>query len=365
MIDEVVFIDGNEAVGWGALAADCDAFFGYPITPQNNITEWFAKEYPKRGRAFVQTSSETASINWLYGGASVGKRVITSTSSPGWALMQETLSHMANTEVPCVIVLVQRGGPGQGTTRHAQMDYTSATKGGGNGGYKNIVLAPYSAQEANDLDQVAFYLADKYINPVIVLSDGIIGTTLETVTLKKLEFEKLPEKDWALRGKGRQKDKKRRVLTSAQGLVPSPRNPSFIALQKTLFEKHSRMEREEIRYEVHNMEDADLVLVAYGYSARVSMEAMWQARGIGLKVGMIRPVTLWPFPYQKVKEQAKKGNKILVVEDSLGQMLMDVKMACDDETEIGLVSCLDRHEAMEGGAIYPEKVLDKIRAMME
>ncbi|MDY6855647.1 MAG: 3-methyl-2-oxobutanoate dehydrogenase subunit VorB [Thermodesulfobacteriota bacterium] len=364
MMDEVVFIDGNEAVGWGALAADCDAFFGYPITPQNNITEWFAREFPKRGRVFVQTSSEVASINWLYGGASVGKRVITSTSSPGWALMQETLSHMANTEVPCVIVLVQRGGPGQGTTRHAQMDYTSATQGGGNGGYKNIVLAPYSAQEAHDLVQLAFYLADKYINPAIVLSDGIIGTTLETVILKKMEFEKLPEKNWALRGKGKQKDKKRRVLSSAQGLVPTLRNPSFVALQKTLFEKYSRMQREEIRYETHQLEDAELVLVAYGYCARVSMEAMSQARDIGLKVGMIRPITLWPFPYQPVKEQAKKGNKILVVEDSLGQMLMDVKMACDDRTEIGLVSCLDRHEAMEGGAIYPEKILDKIQEMI-
>ena len=273
-MEATIFIDGNEAVGWGALAADCDAFFGYPITPQNNITEWFAKEYPKRGKVFVQTSSESASINWLYGGASVGKRVITSTSSPGWALMQETLSHMANTEVPCVIVLVQRGGPGQGTTRHAQMDYSCVTTGGGQGGYKNIVLAPYSSQETYELLQIAFHLADKYINPVIVLSDGIIGTTMEQVVLKKLKFEQLPEKDWALRGKGKQKDKKRRVLSSAQGLFPTPRNPTFLALQKTLSKKYLRIINDEVRYETYNLDDADLVLVAYGYAARLSIEAM-------------------------------------------------------------------------------------------
>ena len=363
-MDEIVFIDGNEAVGWGALAAGCDAFFGYPITPQNNITEWFAREFPKRGRVFVQTASEVASINWLYGGASVGKRVMTSTSSPGWALMQETLSHMANTEVPCVIVLVQRGGPGQGTTRHAQMDYSSATLGGGHGGYKTIVLAPYSAQEAHDLLQVAFNLADKYLNPVIVLSDGIIGTTLEPVELRKLEFEESPEKDWALRGKGKHKDGKRRVLTSAQGLIPTPRNTSYLALQRTLLDKHEQMAKEEARYESCNLDDADLVLIAYGYCSRVSLEAMWQAREAGLKVGLIRPVTVWPFPYKTVKAQSRKGKKILVVEDSLGQMLMDVKLACGDEAEIDLVSCLDRHEAMEGGAIYPEKVLEKIRTMV-
>ncbi|MDY7030317.1 MAG: transketolase C-terminal domain-containing protein [Thermodesulfobacteriota bacterium] len=364
-MEDMVFIDGNEAIGWGALAADCDGFFGYPITPQNNITEWFAAEFPKRNKVFVQTSSETASINWLYGGASAGKRVITSTSSPGWSLMQETLSHIGNTEVPCVIVLVQRGGPGQGTTRHGQMDYSSATVGGGHGGYRNIVLAPYSAQEAHDLVQLAFHLADKYRNAVIVLSDGIVGTTMETVELKKLEFEPLPEKDWALKGKGKREDRTRRILTSAQGAVPSLRNPSYLALQKTLSEKHQQIIKEEVRFDTYNLEDSDLVLVAYGYSARVALEAMHQAREMGLKAGMIRPITVWPFPYDPVKLQAKQGKKILVVEDSLGQMLLDVELACGDRTEMELVSCLERHEPMEGGVIFPEVVLEKMKTMIQ
>ena len=363
-MNEIIFIDGNEAMGWGALAADCDAFYGYPITPQNNITEWFAKEFPKRGRVFAQTASEVASINWLYGGASVGKRVITSTSSPGWALMQETMSHMVNTEVPCVVVHVQRGAPGQGTTRHGQMDYSSVTMGGGHGGYKNIVLAPYTAQEAHDLVQLAFHLADKYCNPTIVLSDGIIGTTLEPLELRKLEFEKPSYKDWALRGKGKQKDKKRRLLTCGQGLFPTKKNPTFLALLNTLNDKFNLMQKDEVRYESENLDDADLIIVAYGYSARVSLEAMWQARELGLKVGIIRPITVWPFPEEIVKEHARQGKKMLVVEDSLGQMLVDVKLSCGDKTEIGMVSCLDRHEPMEGGAIFPEKVLEKIQEML-
>ncbi|MFH1625879.1 MAG: 3-methyl-2-oxobutanoate dehydrogenase subunit beta [Pseudomonadota bacterium] len=359
-----LFIDGNEAVGWGALAVGCDAFYGYPVTPQNNIGEWFAREFPKRGKVFAQTSSEVASINWLLGGATVGKRVITSTSGPGWPLMQETISHIVNCEVPCVIVLVQRGGPGQGTTRHGQMDYSSVTRGGGNGGYKNIVLAPYSAQEVHDLVQVAFHLADKYRNPVIVLSDGILGTTMEPVELRRLEFEELPEKDWALRGKGKQKGKNRNILSCGQGLMPTPRNPSYLALLNTLNDKFNEMEKEEVRYEAYNLDDADLVLVCYGYSARVSLEAMWLARKENLKVGMVRPITAWPFPYEAIKSEDRKGKKFLVVEDSLGQMIADVKMACDDKTEIGLVSCLARHEEREGGAIFPEKVVERIKTML-
>ena len=362
-MNERIFVNGNEAVGWGALAADCRAFFGYPITPQNEVTEWFAREFPKRGRIFIQTSSETASINWLYGGACVGARVMTSTSSPGWALMQETISHMVNTEVPCVVVLVQRGGPGQGTTRHAQMDYASATWGGGHGGYKNIVLTPASAQEVHDLMQLAFYLADKYCNPVIVLSDGIIGTMMEPIALREINFNSLPEKDWALRGKGRRKDGQRRLLSSAQGLIPTSRNPNYLTLLHTLHNKFQQMAAHEIRYEASLLEDAELVLVAFGYAARASLQAMNWARAEGIKVDMIRPITVWPFPSQIIKEEAEKGVKFLVVEDNLGQMVMDVKMASEGKAAIYLVSALDRHEAMEGGAIYPEKVLEKIKEL--
>ena len=356
-----LFMNGNEAVGWGALAADCQAFFGYPITPQNEVTEWFAREFPKRGRIFIQTSSETASINWLYGGACIGTRVITSTSSPGWSLMQETISHMVNTEVPCVVVLVQRGGPGQGTTRHAQMDYASAARGGGHGGCKNIVLTPASVQEVHDLVQLAFYLADKYRNPVIVLSDGMIGTMMEPIEFRTIDFGPLPENDWALRGKGRHKNGQRRVLSSAQGLVPTRRNPNYLTLLDTLHKKFQQIEAHEIRYETSGLEDAELVLVAFGYAARVSLQAMDWARAEGIKVGMIRPITVWPFHSQIIKEQAEKGVNFLVVEDNLGQMIMDVKMASEGKAKIYLVSALDRHEAMEGGAIYPEKVLEKIK----
>ena len=362
-MSEKIFVMGNEAMGWGALAAGCEGFFGYPITPQNEATEWFAREFPPRGRVFIQTSSETASINWLYGGASIGARVITSTSSPGWSLMQETLSHMANTELPCVVVLVQRGGPGQGTTRHAQMDYASVTRGGCHGGYRNIVLAPASVQEVHDLVQLAFHLADKYRNPVIVLSDGIIGTAMEPLELRTLDFGPLPEKDWALRGKGRQKDGNRRLLTPGQGLIPTPRNPSYGALLHTLNDKFGQMTAQEVRYEATQLEDAELVLVAYGYSARVSLQALGWARSEGLKVGMIRPITAWPFPTEAIREQAGRGVRFLVVEDSLGQLVADVEAAVQGRTVIQLVNALERHELMEGGAIYPEKVLERIRGL--
>lgn len=362
---ERIFAMGNEAVGWGALAAGCQGFFGYPITPQNEATEWFAREFPARGRVFVQTSSETASINWLYGGACIGARVMTSTSSPGWALMQETLSHMINTEVPCVVVLVQRGGPGQGTTRHAQMDYSSVTRGIGHGGGKCIVLAPASAQEIHDLMQLAFHLADKYRNPVIVLSDGIIGTMLEPLELRTLEFESLPENTWALRGRDKQKDGKRRILTSGQGLLPTPRNPSYASLLKTLNAKFQQMAAQEVRCEASSLEDAELILVAYGYAARVSQEAMGWAQAKGLKVGMIRPITVCPFPFQVIREQAERAVQFLVVEDCLGQMVTDVEIAVQGRAPVHLVSALDRHEQMEGGAIYPEKVLERIEDLLK
>jgi 2-oxoglutarate ferredoxin oxidoreductase subunit alpha len=187
---------------------------------------------------------------------------------------------------------------------------------------------------------------------------------MEPVELRSLEFEELPEKDWALRGKGKQKGKKRNLLSCGQGLMPTPRNPSYLALLNTLNDKFNKMEREEVLSESHNLDDAELVVVSYGYSARVSMEAMWLARAEDLKVGMIRPITVWPFPYDVIRSEYKKGKKFLVVEDSLGQMLVDVRMACDYETQIGLVSCLDRHEEREGGVIFPEKVLQKIKMML-
>jgi len=245
------------------------------------------------------------------------------------------------------------------------MDYASVTWGGGQGGYRNIVLAPYSVQEVHDLVQLAFYLADKYRNPVIVLSDGLIGTMMEPIRLRKLDFGPLPEKDWALRGKGRQVDGRRRILSSGQGLIPTPSHPNYLSLLHTLNRKFQQMATNEVRAETYCLEEAELVLVAFGYTARVSLQAMNWARDKGLKVGMIRPITLWPFPYQPIKEQALRGAKLLVVEDNLGLMAMDVRLAAEGKTDIHLISALDRHEPMEGGAIYPERVLSRIEQLLK
>lgn len=354
---------GNEAIGWGALMAGCEAFFGYPITPQNEIIEWFAHEFPKRGKVFLQAPSEVSAINLVFGAAACGVRVMTSTSSPGWGLLQEGISHLVNAQLPCVIVLVQRGGPGQGTTRHAQMDYLSATRGGGQGGYKNIVLAPASVQECHDLTQLAFYLADKYLNPVIVLSDAVIGLTMELLEVRQWDFGPLPEKDWAIRGKGKQSDKMRRFVGCIRGLLPWPPYLDFLSLLKDLNKKYEQM-AEEVRFETGEIEDAQIILVAYGYTARVCRQAVKLARAQGIKAGWLRPITLWPFPYKPIKEKALEGCQFLVVEDSLGQMIEDVKLAVEGRAPIHFLGVLDRHLPTEMGLIFPEKVLEKIKEVL-
>ncbi len=360
---ERIFVRGNEAIGWGALGADCDAFFGYPITPQNEATEWFAREFPKRGKVFVQSESETGSISMLFGAAGAGVRCITSTASPGWGLMQEGMSHLAGAELPCVIALVQRGGPGAGSTRHAQTDYTSAVKGGGQGDYKNIVLAPASAQEIHDLIQLAFYLADKYCNPVIVLSDGILGQIREPLELNTIDFGPLKEKDWAVRGRANQKDNIRSMVHSAPGLIPTTMGMTYydwLAHEKSKFDDMASEER----HEIYKGEDAELFLVAFGYAARSSEEAVNMARSEGLKAGLIRPITLWPFPYQVIKEKALRGCKFLVVEDNLGQMIEDVKFGAEGNADIHLLSMLDRHLPTDGGMLMPERIFEEIRKLI-
>jgi 2-oxoglutarate ferredoxin oxidoreductase subunit alpha len=362
-LGERILITGNEAVGWGAIAAGCLHFFGYPVTPQNEITEWFARELPQRGGCFVQSQSETGSINMLFGAASTGVRAITTTSGPGWGLMQEGISSIANAEVPCVIVNVQRGGPGAGTTRHGQMDYLSVTRGGGQGGYKNIALAPASIQEIYDLTQLAFYLADKYRNLVILLSDGILGQMIEPLELNKLDFGSLPEKDWAIKGLKSHKDGKKRIVMAMQGLLPPPPHPpyaNYLQLLEALNKKYMIMEKEEVRYDTFHADDAELIIVAYGYTARVSKEAIFLARKEGIKVGLMRPITAWPFPYEAIREKARKGTKFMVVEDSLGQLVDDVRIAVQGMTEVSLLGALARHEPTDGGMILPERVLEAI-----
>lgn len=356
---EKAFIHGHEAVGWGGLHAGCCHFFGYPITPQNEITEFFARELPKRGGRFVQAESESSAAAMLFGAAAAGVRVMTSTASPGWGLMQEIVSHISFCELPCVIVDVQRGGPGQGTTRHAQTDYLSATRGGGHGGYKTIVLAPYSVPECHDLVQLAFYLADKYRILAVVLGDGILIQIAEPVELRTIDFGSLPPKDWALKGAGR-KGGRFDYIHSTRGLMP----PIYKTVVEDLHKKYQQIVDAEVRFKTYQADDAQLLLVAYGYVARCCEEAVNMARAQGLKVGMIRPVTLWPFPYEIIKQRAVQGSRFLVVEDSMGQMIEDVKLGAEGKADIHFLGMAARHAVGELGMLFPERIFEEVQKLL-
>ena len=366
--EEKVLVQGNEAIGWGAIAADCLHFYGYPITPQNEVIEWFARELPERGGRFIQGESEMAVMNMLVGAAMTGTRVMTSTSSVGFDLMQESLSHSAGAQLPCVIVNVQRGGPGGGSTQHSQMDYLQVTRGGGNGGYKNVVLAPTSAQETFELMQLAFYLADKWRNPTIILTDAIVGQTAEILERKVLDFGPLPDKDWALRGKAQQKEGKRNISFCGPMrktfVITDLLSSTWLLAVKELGEKWEQMEKTEVRYETYKTEDAQLIVVAFGYVARVSRKAVDMARSEGIKVGLLRPITLWPFPYDIIREKAREGCKFLVAEDNLGQMLWDVRYAVEGRSDVGFVGILDRHNTSPGGMILPGRVLEETKKIL-
>jgi 2-oxoglutarate ferredoxin oxidoreductase subunit alpha len=300
----------------------------------------------------------------LLGAAAAGVRAMTSTSSPGWALMQETMSHLSAAELPCVVVLVQRGGPGMGNTRHAQMDYLSVTRGGGQGGYKTIVLAPATVQETHDLVQLAFYLADKYRNPVVVLSDAVVGQMAEPLEVKTLEFGELPPKDWALRGKGQREDKQRRLVSTMPGMHRLPPYGSYLSYLAHLDRKWEGIKNSEVRHKSYYIEDAELILIAYGYAARVSQEAVYMARAEGLKVGLLRPLTLWPFPYQEIEQRAMRGCRFLVVEDSLGLLVEDVKLSVTKQSEVHLLGALARHAPMDEGLLFPDRVCAEIRKLL-
>jgi len=351
-------------VGRGAVRAGCEAFFGYPRTPQNEITEWFARELPKRGGVFVQSQCETGTINMLFGAGVSGVRVMSSTSGPGWGLMQETMANLTAGEIPCVIVLVQRGGtPGAPSVAHAQADYLSATRGGGGGGYRNIVLAPASVQEIYDLIQLAFYLADKYRNPVVMLLDAIIAHLMEVVEERTIEFPPLPEKDWALRGKGRHRERKRGYHSFAQASQGRPPFPTVMSFAEHWNKRLQEMKNSEVRCKAYQAEDAELVLVAYGYTGRVAREAVNLARQEGIRAGLIHPITLWPFPQQPILEAAARGAKFLVVEDSLGQMVEDVELAVRGKTEVHHLGFLARHLPTTAGMILPDRVYAEIKRL--
>ena len=324
---EVTLRKGNEAIARAAIRTGVDGFFGYPITPQSEIIETLALDKPweTTGMVVLQAESEVASINMVYGGAGAGKKVFTSSSSPGVALMQEGITYMAGAELPGVVVNVQRGGPGLGTIQPSQSDYFQATRGGGNGDYEVIVLAPNSVQEMADFVDLAFTLAFKYRNPAMILSDGVIGQMMEKVVLppyrpRRTEEEIKKDCPWATFG--RTKDRQPNILTSLE-LKPEEMEKHNIHLQK----KYATIKENEVRFEATDCEDADYVIVAFGSASRIAQKAVEIAAEEHIKVGLFRPITLWPFPEKQIAEVAKGKKGILVAEINAGQMVQDVRLA--------------------------------------
>ncbi|MEG8988459.1 3-methyl-2-oxobutanoate dehydrogenase subunit VorB [Ignavibacteria bacterium 4148-Me] len=348
MKTELLLMKGNEALAEAAIRAGCDGYFGYPITPQSEILEYLTSEANARtGMVVLQAESELAAINMVYGAACTGKKVMTSSSSPGISLMQEGISYIACAELPCLIVNVMRGGPGLGTIQPSQGDYFQAVKGGGHGDYKLIVLAPSSVQEMVDFVPLSFDLAFKYRNPVMILADGALGQMMEKVKL----FEPIPRKTntepWATVGKP--KDRERNVITSLH-IEPDKMEQINLGLQR----KYKEIEKNEVRFEIINCEDADIVLVAFGLVARICTKTAELARQKGIKVGVFRPITLFPFPYQQLNNLANKVKNFLVVEMNAGQMLEDVRLAINGKTSV------EFHGRMGGIVPSPDEILQKI-----
>lgn len=317
---ERVLMKGNEAIGEAAIKAGCRHFFGYPITPQNELPEYMSRRMPKIDGVFLQAESEVAAINMVYGAAGSGARVMTSSSSPGISLKMEGISYIAGAELPCVIVNIVRGGPGLGGIQPAQSDYFQATKGGGHGDFRLVVLAPSSVQEAVDLVMDAFDIADKYRNPVMVIGDGMIGQMMEPVEFKEKQIE-LPVKEWATDGC---KDRQPNVINSLW-LQPEKLEEHNWKLHK----KYETIKENEVRVESMNMEDAEIALIAYGTTSRICYSAMETLREEGYKVGLIRPITLWPFPSETIRQAAQQVKGFLTVELSTGQMVEDVRLAVE------------------------------------
>ena len=333
MAEEVVLMKGNEAIAHAAIRIGVDGYFGYPITPQSEILETLAEEKPweTTGMVVLQAESEVAAINMVYGGAASGKMVMTSSSSPGVSLKQEGISYIAGAELPCLIVNVMRGGPGLGTIQPSQADYFQTVKGGGHGDYRLIALAPASVQEMADFVGIAFDLAFKYRNPAMILADGVIGQMMEKIVLpeyrpRRTEEEILAQCPWATTGcKGR----KPNIITSLE-LDPAIMEQRNLHLQA----KYAEIEEKEARYEELDTEDAEYLIVAFGSMARIGQKAMEMAREEGLKVGMLRPITLWPFPTKAIAAYADKVKGILVTELNAGQMIEDVRLAVNGKVKV-------------------------------
>lgn len=358
-MEDIKLIKGNEAVAEGAIRSGCDGYFGYPITPQSEVLETLMEMCPweTTGMVVLQAESEVASINMVYGGASCGKRVMTSSSSPGVSLMAEGLSYLAGADLPCLIVNVQRGGPGLGTIQPSQADYFQAVKGCGHGDYNMIVLAPNSVQEMYDFVFDGFDLAFKYRIPVMMLSDGIIGQMMEKVVMSRSRARWTDDEvsamsdSWAVTGKHTARE--RNVVTSLE-LDPQVMEGRNIRLQ----EKYRAIEANEVRFEELMTKDADYVIVAFGSSARIASEAVSLARKDGLKVGLLRPITLWPFPSKRIEELLQTAKGFLVPELNAGQMVQDVRLAVDGRVPV-------EHYGRMGGMIYsPDEVYAALRSKL-
>lgn len=349
---------GNEALAHGAIRYGADGYFGYPITPQSEVLECFMEEAPweTTGMVVLQAESETSSINMVYGGAACGKRVMTSTSSPGWSLMQEGVSYLAGAELPCVLVNVMRGGPGLGTIQPSQADYWQAVKGGGHGDYRLIVLAPNSVQEMADFVGLGFDLAFKYRNPVLILSDGVIGQMMEKVELPeqkpRMTDEEIREKyPWASIGHN---GDHRAIVTSLE-----LQSPIMEQINKNFQKKYAEIEENEVRYEEFMIEDAEYIIVAFGSSARIAQKVVEVCREEGKKVGMLRPITLWPFPHKRLNELADQAKGFISVELNAGQMKEDIILAVEGKAPV-------YHYGRMGGMIFaPSEIKDAMTRYFE
>ena len=355
MSEEIKLLKGNEAIAHAAIRYGADGYFGYPITPQSEIMETLMtlKPWESTGMVVLQAESEVAAINMVYGGAGSGKAVMTSSSSPGVSLKQEGMSYLAGTELPALIVNVMRGGPGLGTIQPSQADYFQAVKGGGHGDYKVITLAPSSVQEMADFVYLGFDLAFKYRNPAIILADGIIGQMMEKVILppvrpRRTEEEIRTQCPWALQGKP--KGRKPNILTSLE-LSPAVMEENNLRFQA----KYREIEKNEVRYEAIDCDDADYIIVAFGSLARICLKAQEMAREEGIKVGILRPITLWPFPSDVIAEYAKRVKGIISIELNAGQMVEDIRLAVNGAIDVKFYGRL-------GGIVpTPDEILEVIK----
>ncbi len=355
---EVVLMKGNEAIAHAAIRCGVDGYFGYPITPQSEVIETLAelKPWETTGMQVVQAESELASIYMVYGAAGAGKRAMTSSSSPGVALMQEGITYLAGAELPALIVNVQRGGPGLGTIQPSQGDYFQATRGGGNGDYNVIVLAPASVQEMADFVDLAFELAFKYRNPAMILSDGVIGQMMEKVVLppykaRRTDEEVIEQCPWASTGKT--KNRQRNVITSLE-LKPEVMEQKNLALQR----KYAEIRENEVRYEQQLCDDAEYVIVAFGSAARIAEKSVELARQEGIRVGLFRPITLWPFPTKEIARLAQGKKGILVAEINAGQMVQDVRLSVNGAVPV------EQFGRLGGIVPDPEEIVGALRSKL-